>query len=71
MKRIIGVDGVLSEPPSLGHELEIIRHHIREGRFQRSLSLLTAIASLMSGLEVAYEHYRGSYTRRVMYTPSS
>jgi hypothetical protein len=49
--------------------LESVRNHIREGRFQRSLSLLTAFASLMSGLEVAYEHYRGSYSRRVMYTP--
>jgi hypothetical protein len=44
-------------------------HHIREGRFQRSLSLLTAATSIVSGLEVAYEHYRGSYSRRVMYTP--
>jgi hypothetical protein len=43
--------------------------HIREGRFQRSLSLLTGATSLMTGLEVAYEHYRGSYSRRVMYTP--
>ncbi len=51
------------------HDLEIVRNHIREGRFQRSLSLLTAFASLMSGLEVSYEHYRGSYSRRVMYTP--
>ncbi|MGC2215317.1 MAG: hypothetical protein WA602_19060 [Silvibacterium sp.] len=51
------------------HDLEIVRNHIREGRFQRTLSLLTAFASLMSGLEVAYEHYRGSYSRRVMYTP--
>jgi len=51
------------------HDLEILRNHIREGRFQRSLSLLTAFASLMSGLEVSYEHYRGSYSRRVMYTP--
>ncbi len=51
------------------HDLEILRNHIREGRFQRSLSLLTAFASLMSGLEVGYEHYRGSYSRRVMYTP--
>jgi hypothetical protein len=42
---------------------------IREGRFQRSLSLLTAATSVISGLEVAYEHYRGSYSRRVMYTP--
>lgn len=46
-----------------------IRHSIREGRFQRSLSLLTAATSVISGLEVAYEHYRGSYSRRVMYTP--
>lgn len=50
-------------------DLEIVRNHIREGRFQRSLSLLTAMTSVVSGLEVAYEHYRGSYSRRVMYTP--
>jgi hypothetical protein len=50
-------------------DLEVIANHIREGRFQRSLSLLTAGTSIVSGLEVAYEHYRGSYSRRVMYTP--
>ena len=43
--------------------------HIREGRFQRSLSFLAGASSLMTGLEVGYEHYRGSYSRRVMYTP--
>lgn len=42
---------------------------IREGRFQRWLSLIAGAASALSGLEVAYEHYRGSYSRRVMYTP--
>jgi hypothetical protein len=42
---------------------------IREGRFQRWLSLIAGLASALSGLEVAYEHYRGSYSRRVMYTP--
>jgi hypothetical protein len=51
------------------HDLEIVCNRIREGRFQHSLSLLTAFASLMSGLEVSYEHYRGSFSRRVMYTP--
>jgi len=51
------------------HDLEIVRNAIREGRFQRSLSLLTAATSVISGLEVAYEHYRGSYSNRVMYTP--
>lgn len=50
-------------------DLEIVANHIREGRFQRSLALLTAATSIISGLEVAYEHYRGSYSRRVMYTP--
>src|SRR3569833_1854604 len=50
-------------------ELKSLENRIREGRFQRSLALLTAATSVISGLEVAYEHYRGSYSRRVMYTP--
>lgn len=50
-------------------DAEILANHVREGRFQRSLSMITAGASIVSGLEVAYEHYRGSYSRRVMYTP--
>ena len=50
-------------------DAEIIANHVREGRFQRSLSFITAGASIISGLEVTYEHYRGSYSRRVMYTP--
>ena len=50
-------------------DAETLAKFIREGRFQRSLSLLTAATSVISGLEVAYEHYRGSYSRRVMYTP--
>ena len=50
-------------------DAETLANFIREGRFQRSLSLLTAATSIISGLEVAYEHYRGSYSRRVMYTP--
>jgi hypothetical protein len=62
----------IDRKPALAHPVEdagMIANHIREGRFQRSLSLLTAITSIISGLEVAYEHYRGSYSRRVMYTP--
>src|SRR5271154_7199956 len=50
-------------------DAKAIAHYLREGRFQRSLALLTAATSVISGLEVAYEHYRGSYSRRVMYTP--
>ena len=44
-------------------------HHIREGRFQRSLALIAGLSSAIAGLEVSYEHYRGSYSNPVMYTP--
>src|SRR6478752_7655279 len=50
-------------------ELKSLENRIREGRFQRSLALLTVATSVFSGLEVAYEHYRGSYSRHVIYTP--
>ncbi len=59
-------DSLWAEGSRVGH---IVDEHIREGRFQRSLSLLAGLSSLMTGLEVGYEHYRGSYSRRVMYTP--
>jgi hypothetical protein len=54
---------------ALVHDEQVIIQHIREGRFQRSLSLVTAFASLLSGLEVTYEHYVGSYSQQIMYTP--
>ncbi len=64
------------EPPSDGglgtalvQDISLVDELLREGRFQRSLSLLAGVSSLITGLEVAYEHYRGSYSRRVMYTP--
>lgn len=51
------------------HDLELARDYVREGRFQRSLSLVAGFTSLISGLEVSYEHYKGSYGQRIMYTP--
>ncbi|HVN94027.1 MAG TPA: hypothetical protein VMT38_10035 [Terracidiphilus sp.] len=46
-----------------------ILEHIRKGCFQRSLCLVVATTSVASGLEVGYEHYKGSYSNPVMYTP--
>jgi hypothetical protein len=43
--------------------------HLRHGCFQRSLCLVVAATSVASGLEVGYEHYKGSYSNPVMYTP--
>ncbi len=56
-------------PRKITREGIVLEQHIREGRFQRSLSLITAFASLVAGLEVTYEHYQGSYSQRVMYSP--
>ena len=56
-------------PPPLARDEMTVIQYIREGRFQRSLALITAFSSLLSGLEVTYEHYIGSYSQRIMYTP--
>lgn len=39
------------------------------GRLQRSLALVTGLAAGTSGLEIAYEHYKGSYGTQIMWTP--
>lgn len=57
---------ILSHP---SQDLRIVQEQVSTGRFQRSLSLISGVASLMSGLEVSYEHYKGSYGQRIMYTP--
>src|SRR5579863_7801510 len=49
--------------------IENALEHIRDGRFQRSLSFIVAATSVASGLEVGYEHYKGSYSNPVMYSP--
>ena len=56
-------------PSTLARDLTGIDAHIREGRFQRSLSLMSGLSSVLAGVEVAYEHYKGSYGQRIMYTP--
>jgi hypothetical protein len=56
-------------PRKLTRDGIIVEQHIREGRFQRSLALIAGLSSVLSGWEVATEHYRGSYNQRLMYTP--
>jgi hypothetical protein len=47
----------------------VVDQHIRDGRFQRSLALIAGGSALLGGLEVSYEHVKGSYSQRVMYSP--
>lgn len=56
-------------PEQAGAAATDVLEHIRKGCFQRSLCLVVAITSIASGLEVGYEHYKGSYSNPVMYTP--
>jgi hypothetical protein len=56
-------------PEPLAAMSSSVLEHIRRGCFQRSLCLVVAATSVASGLEVGYEHYKGSYSNPVMYTP--
>ncbi len=71
-----GLDGKhtrfpLSEllPRKITGEGIVVEQHIREGRFQRSLSLIAAVSSLLSGMDVMFEHYKGSFSNPIMWTP--
>jgi len=49
-------------PTSLVQEDEVIDQHIRAGRFQRSLLLVTGVRRLLAGLEVPYQQWRENVT---------
>lgn len=56
-------------PIPLSIAITTVLEHLREGCFQRSLCLIVTATSVASGLEVGYEHYKGSFSNPVMYTP--
>ena len=56
-------------PEVLERDVKEVDVRVREGRFQRWLALIAGLSSVLAGLEVSYEHYRGSYSNRIMYTP--
>lgn len=56
-------------PAYLSAAVATALEHVRGGYFQRSLCLIVSTTSVASGLEVSYEHYKGSYSNPVMYTP--
>jgi len=43
--------------------------NVRRGRLQRTLSAATAAAALPLGVEIYFEHYRGSFGDKWMWTP--
>jgi hypothetical protein len=51
------------------HLVDRITANVAQGRFERSLSGLTAIAALVTSAEIYLEHYRASFGNRMMWSP--
>ena len=49
--------------------LAAARHNLRHGRIQRACAAATAACALPLGAEVYFEHVRGSFGDRWMWTP--
>lgn len=46
-----------------------LRNNLRRGRAQRTLAAITALSALPLGLEIYFEHFRGSFGDKWMWTP--
>jgi hypothetical protein len=55
--------------PRLSKALAIARLDIRQGRFQRSMALVTALSAVVSGFEAWAQHQRGDFDDPWMWTP--
>lgn len=51
------------------HLIDALFANVAHGRFERSLSGLTAIAALLTSAEIYVEHYRASFGNKVMWSP--
>jgi hypothetical protein len=51
------------------HLLDRVTANIAQGRFERSLSGLTAVAAVVTTAEIYFEHYRASFGNKVMWSP--
>jgi hypothetical protein len=59
------VGGVRARDHLIDHALRNVSH----GRFERSLSGLTAVAAVVTTTEVYVEHYRASFGNKMMWSP--
>lgn len=50
-------------------EARLARKEIRQGRFERSMALVTGFAALVSGVEAYMQHQRGAFKDPFMWTP--
>ena len=55
--------------PELVRGIDRLLSDVRQGRFERSLSGLTAIGALITGAEIWMEHDRASFGNKMMWLP--
>ncbi|HEU5422210.1 MAG TPA: hypothetical protein VFU72_01605 [Nitrolancea sp.] len=55
--------------PGVRRELAVARVEIRQGRFQRTMALLSAFSAIVSGFEAYTQHERGAFSHWLMWTP--
>jgi len=51
------------------NRLEAFAANVARGRFQRTMALTSAVFAILAGGEAYAEHLRGSFNRRLMWTP--
>jgi hypothetical protein len=59
----------LRRPPAPERALERWWRNIRRGRAQRTLAAATAASALPLGVEIYFEHFRGSFGDKWMWSP--
>jgi hypothetical protein len=58
-----------SRPTRVEDLLDHLLRDVSHGRFERSLSGLTAVSAIVTGAEVFLEHYKGSFGNKWMWSP--
>ncbi len=62
--------GIVSGIGRARDEVSLARREIREGRFQRSMAVITSFAAIVSGFEAYTQHRRGAFANKLMWTPA-
>jgi hypothetical protein len=55
--------------PGRSHVIDRLVANVEHGRFERSLSGLTAVAAAVTTAEIYFEHYRASFGNKWMWSP--
>jgi hypothetical protein len=51
------------------HLIDRMLRNVSHGRFERSMAALTAVSAVITTVEVYYEHYKGGFGHKMMWSP--